>query len=97
MFPEEQIHNILHYLLGRHPGSNLAFVSGVGSHEPIPAFGLTRNDHGFIPGGVYSGTNLCLPNYPELMNTHPCLWQQSEYIVFGGSAYIFCVKEAETV
>ena len=95
LFPHEQLFTAVNYILGVHPGSNLSFVSGIGKHRPIPAFGLNRMDYSYIPGGVYSGTALISPDFPELKDDHPFLWQQSEYIVFGATPYIFCVLAAD--
>jgi endoglucanase len=97
LFPDSQLFNVLNYVLGCHPGSNLSFVSGIGAHPPIPAFGVNRSDFAFITGGVYSGTNLSLPDFPELKADHPFLWQQSEYIVFGATPFVFCVLAADTL
>ena len=57
-FPVEQLCDALAFNLGRHPGSNLSFVSGVGPHKPIPAFGMNLADYSYIPGGHYSGTSM---------------------------------------
>ncbi len=95
LFPKEQLLDAVEYTLGRHPGSDLSLVSGVGPHRPIPAFGINRSDYGHIPGGVYSGVALIRPDFPELKDDHPFLWQQSEYIVFGATPYAFCVLAAD--
>ncbi len=95
LFPRSQLFNVLNFVLGCHPGSNLSFVSGIGAHAPIPAFGVNRSDFAFITGGVYSGTNLSLPDFPELKADHPFLWQQSEYIVFGATPFVFCALAAD--
>jgi len=95
LFPPDDLYNALQFVLGMHPGSDLSFVSGVGSHPPIPAFGLNRSDYAYIPGGVYSGTATILPDFPELKSDHPFLWQQSEYIISGAAPYIFCVLAAD--
>lgn len=95
LFPPDDLYNALQFVLGRHPGSDLTFISGVGSHPPIPAFGFNRSDYAYIPGGVYSGTATILPDFPELKSDHPFLWQQSEYIISGAAPYIFCVLAAD--
>ncbi len=95
LFPREQLFDAVNYTLGVHPGSNTSLVSTVGTHRPIPAFGINRSDYSYIPGGVYSGTGFLLPDFPELKDDHPYLWQQSEYIVFGAAPYIFCVLAAD--
>lgn len=45
----------------------------------------------FIPGGVVSGTALIRPDFPELKEW-PFLWQQTEYVLGGGSSrFMFLV------
>jgi endoglucanase len=95
LFPEADLFNALSFIVGIHPGSCYSFVSGVGTHPPIPAFGINRSDYAYIPGGVYSGTAMVQPDFPELKTDHPFLWQQSEYIISGAAPYIFCVLAAE--
>ena len=48
-------------------------------------------DWSYIPGGVISGTALIRPDFPELL-VWPYLWQQTEYVLGGGSShYMFLV------
>jgi endoglucanase len=49
----------------------------------------------YIPGGMVSGTALIRPDIPELKETTPYLWQQTEYVMPGASTYIFCVIAAD--
>jgi endoglucanase len=95
LFPKEQLTDAVEFTLGRHPGSDLSLVSSVGAHRPIPAFGVNRADYGHIPGGIYSGVEIIDPDFPEMKDDHPYLWQQSEYIVFGATPYAFCVLAAD--
>ncbi len=84
--------NALEFILGRHPGANRAsFASGVGAESATVAYGLNRADWSYIPGGVISGTALIRPDFPELLE-FPYLWQQTEYVLGGGSShYMFLV------
>ena len=86
----------LNFILGCHPGSNQAsFASGVGAQSATVGYGLNRADWSYIPGGVISGTALIRPDFPELL-TFPFLWQQTEYVLGGGSShYMFLVLAAE--
>ena len=95
LFKKEPLLDALGFVLGRHPGNNLSFVSGVGSHRPIPSFAVNKTDYGYIPGGVYSGTSLVLPDFPELRDDHPFLWQQSEIMIWGATPYIFTILAAD--
>lgn len=92
IFGKEPIYNALHFILGCHPGSNTAsFASGVGAKSATVAYGFNRADWTYIPGGVISGTALIRPDLPELL-TFPYLWQQTEYVLGGGSShYLFLV------
>jgi hypothetical protein len=92
MFSKEPVYNALNFVLGCHPGSNQAsFASGVGAKSATVGYGLNRADWSYIPGGVISGTALIRPDLPELL-TFPYLWQQTEYVLGGGSShYMFLV------
>lgn len=87
--------NALNFVLGVHPGENTSsFASGVGSKSVTVAYGINRGDWSFIPGGVASGTALIRPDLPEL-KTWPFFWQQTEYVMGGGSTnYMFLAMAA---
>jgi len=101
-FPEvvspEYMFNALNFILGVHPGENTAsFASGVGANSAAVAYGFNRADWTYIPGGVVSGTALIRPDFPEL-KVFPYLWQQTEYVLGGGSSnYMFLVLAADQV
>ena len=88
--------NALNFVLGVHPGENTAsFVSGVGSHSALVAYGVNRADWSYIPGGVISGTNLVRPDLPEL-KVWPFFWQQTEYVMGGGETnFMFLALAAD--
>lgn len=92
LFEPELLFNALNFVLGCHPGSNTAsFASGVGARSATVAYGMNRADWSYIPGGVISGTALIRPDFPELLE-FPYLWQQTEYVMGGGSSqYMFLV------
>ncbi|MDR0939085.1 MAG: glycoside hydrolase family 9 protein [Mediterranea sp.] len=96
IFPKAPVFNALNFVLGCHPGSNQAsFASGVGAQSATVGYGLNRADWSYIPGGVISGTALIRPDFPELL-TFPFLWQQTEYVLGGGSShYMFLVLAAQ--
>jgi len=95
LFDPNSILDALAFVLGRHPGNNISFVSGIGTHRPIPSFAVNKMDYGFTPGGVFSGTSLVLPDFPELREDHPFLWQQSEIMIWGATPYLFTVLAAD--
>ena len=98
IFSASPIYNALNFVLGCHPGSNQAsFASGVGAKSATVGYGLNRADWSYIPGGVISGTALIRPDFPELL-TFPYLWQQTEYVLGGGSSnYMFLVLAANKI
>lgn len=95
LFDREIVLRVVNYVLGCHPGSSTSLVSGVGAHSITNAFGVYRHLESYIPGGMVSGTALIRPDFPELKETTPYLWQQSEYVMPGAASYIFCVIAAD--
>ena len=78
-------------MLGCHPGRSVSFASGIGTESVTSAYGFNRADASYIPGGVVSGTALIRPDFPELKEW-PYLWQQTEYVLGGGSSrFMFLV------
>jgi endoglucanase len=98
IFPKESMLHALDFVLGCHPGPNTAsFVSGVGSRSVKVAYGLNRGDWSHIPGGSVSGTALIRPDFPELLEW-PFLWQQTEYVLGGGTTdYLFLALAADAM
>jgi endoglucanase len=98
VFDAKYMLHSLNFILGCHPGTNTSsFVSGVGSRSITTAYGFNRADASYIPGGSASGTALIRPDYPELL-TWPFLWQQTEYVLGGGTTdYLFLVLAADAV
>ena len=98
VFNTDYMLRALNFILGCHPGSNTAsFASGVGARSLTTAYGFNRADWSYIPGGVGSGTALIRPDYPELL-TWPFLWQQTEYVLGGGTTdYLTLVLAAENL
>lgn len=95
IFAPDMLFNALNFVLGCHPGSNTAsFASGIGTKSATVAYGTNRVDWSYTPGGVISGTALIRPDFPELLD-FPFLWQQTEYVLGGGSSnYMFLVLAA---
>jgi endoglucanase len=95
IFPRENLCRVVNYVLGCHPGSSTSFVSAVGTHSIIPAYGFNMHWWSYIPGGMVSGTALIRPDFPEMKEPFPYLWQQTEYVMPGAASYIFCVLAAD--
>jgi endoglucanase len=82
------------YVLGRHPASNLSYVSSVGTASKLVAYGNNRADYTFIPGGVVPGVTLIQPDYPELKEGWPFLWYENEYVVDAATGFILAANAA---
>ena len=94
IFTPETTYQALSFVLGCHPGRSVSFASGVGAQSVTTAYGFNRADESYIPGGVVSGTALIRPDFPELKEW-PYLWQQTEYVLGGGSSrFLFLVLAA---
>lgn len=97
-FPEmvgpEYTLNALDYVLGRHPASNVSYVSGVGTQSKLIAYGNNRADYTFIPGGMIPGVTIIQPDFPELKEGWPFLWYENEYVVDGATSFILAANAA---
>ena len=95
-FPEiidpEYVCRGLNYIYGCHPGSNISFVSGVGTVSKKVAYGNNRADYSFIAGGVVPGVLIIKPDFPENKEDWPFLWGENEYVINLGSSYIYLVN-----
>jgi len=98
IFGPDMVFDSLNFILGCHPGSNnMSFASGIGAKSALIAYGWNRADWSYAPGGVISGTALIRPDFPELLD-FPFLWQQTEYVMGGGSThYMFLVLAAQKI
>jgi endoglucanase len=84
----------LTYLYGCHPGSDISFVSAVGTVSKEVAYGNNRADFSFIAGGIVPGALILKPDFPENKEDWPFLWGENEYVVSLGSSYIYLVHAA---
>ena len=82
----------LNYIYGCHPGSNISFVSGVGTYSKKVAYGNNRADYSFIAGGIVPGVLIIKPDFPENKEDWPFLWAENEYVISLGSSYVFAVN-----
>jgi hypothetical protein len=78
----------LAFLHGNHPGSDISYVSAVGTRSKEVAYGNNRADFSFIAGGVVPGTLIVKPDFPENKEDWPFFWGENEYVVPEGAAYI---------
>jgi endoglucanase len=82
----------LNFVYGCHPGSNISFVSGVGTHSKRVAYGNNRADYSFIAGGIVPGILIIKPDFPENKEDWPFLWGENEYVISLGSSYVYLVN-----
>lgn len=82
------------YVLGRHPASNVSYVSTVGTASKLVAYGNNRADYTFIPGGMIPGVVIIQPDFPELKDTWPFLWYENEYVVDAATSFIVAANAA---
>ena len=94
-FDRENLLRVLNYVLGCHPASSTSLVSAVGAHSMTVAYGINLSDWTHIPGGGISGPSLIRPDFPELKEPFPFLWQQAEYVLTGATTYVFTVLAAD--
>jgi len=88
----EDVFKGLNYIYGCHPGSNISFVSGIGTNSKMVAYGNNRADYSFIAGGIVPGVLIIHPDFPENKEDWPFLWGENEYVVNLGASYIFLVN-----
>ncbi len=82
----------LEFIFGCHPGSDISFVSGVGTVSKEVAYGSNRADFTFIAGGIVPGVLILKPDFPENKEDWPFLWGENEYVVNVGADYLFLVQ-----
>lgn len=85
------------YVLGRHPVSNVSYVSTVGTASKLIAYGNNRADYSFIPGGMIPGVVIIEPDYPELKDAWPFLWYENEYVVDAATTFILAANAAQAL
>ena len=91
-FPEimtaDPVFRGLEFLVGHHPGSDISFVSGVGTVSKEVAYGNNRADFSFIAGGVVPGVLVIKPDFPENHEDWPYFWGENEYVIPEGAMWI---------
>jgi endoglucanase len=95
-FPElidkDFVYRSLNYIFGTHPGSNISFVSAIGTVSQLVAYGMNRADFSFIPGGIVPGVLILPPDFPENKEDWPFFWGQNEYVITLGASYLYLVN-----
>ena len=97
IIPEQWVFAGLNYIYGCHPGSNISFVSDVGTVSKKVAYGNNRADFTFIAGGVVPGDLILKPDFPENKEDWPFLWGENEYVITLGASYIYLANAANAL
>lgn len=84
----------LHYVLGRHPYSNVSFVSAVGTVSKEVAYGMNRADFSFIAGGVVPGVLMFNPDFFENKEDWPFFWGENEYVLDVSAWFVYLAHAA---
>jgi endoglucanase len=93
----DYVYRSLNYIFGTHPGSNISFVSAVGTVSQLIAYGMNRADFSFIPGGIVPGVLILPPDFPENKKDWPFFWGQNEYVITLGASYLYLVNAVNTM
>ncbi len=84
----------LDYILGRHPATNLSFVSTVGTQSQLLDYTHNRAAYSFVPGAMVPGVLVIKPDFPEEKTHWPFLWFENEATVATTANYIFMANAA---
>ncbi len=95
IMPAEPVFRGIEFLLGHHPGSDVSFVSGVGTVSKEVAYGNNRADFSFIAGGVVPGVLVIKPDFPENHDDWPFFWGENEYVIPEGAMWIELAHAAQ--
>ncbi len=95
--PPDAVYRALDYIYGTHPGSNVSFVSDVGTVSKEVAYGNNRADFTFIAGGIVPGVLILKPDFPENKEDWPFFWGENEYVINLGPEYIGLVNAADSL
>jgi hypothetical protein len=92
LIDKEFVLNGLNYVYGCHPGSDISFVSAVGTKSKRIAYGNNRADFTFIAGGIVPGVLILKPDFPENKVDWPFFWGENEYVIDLAASYIYLVN-----
>jgi hypothetical protein len=95
IMPADAVFRGLEFLVGHHPGSDISFVSGVGTVSKEVAYGNNRADFSFIAGGVVPGVLIIKPDFPENHEDWPFFWGENEYVIPEGAMWIELAQAAQ--
>lgn len=97
MIDPELVLNGMHFIFGRHPYSNVSFVTSVGVNTKKVAYGTNRADYTVIPGGIVPGLLLMNPDYMEHKDDYPFHWGENECCTRNVPQFVMLVLGAEDI
>ncbi len=74
----ELVLNGIHFMFGRHPYSNVSFVTGEGVNFKHVAYGSNRAFYHAVAGGISPGLMIFKPDFFEHKDDYPFLWGENE-------------------
>jgi len=97
MIDPELVLNGMHFIFGRHPYSNVSFITSVGVNTKKVAYGNNRADYTVIPGGIAPGLLMMLPDYFEHKDDYPFLWGENECCTRNVAEFVKLTLGAEQI
>ena len=97
MIDPELVLNGMHFIFGRHPYSNVSFITSVGVNTKKVAYGNNRGDYTVIPGGIVPGLMLMNPDFMEHKDDYPFHWGENECCTRNVPQFVMLTLGAEEI
>lgn len=97
MIDPEFVLNGMHFIFGRHPYSNVSFVTSVGVNTKKVAYGNNRGDYTVIPGGIAPGLLMMNPDFMEHKDDYPFHWGENECCTRNVPQFVMLTLGAEEI
>ena len=97
MIDPELVLNGMHFIFGRHPYSNVSFVTSVGVNTKKVAYGTNRGDYTVIPGGIVPGLLIMNPDFMEHKDDYPFHWGENECCTRNVPNFVMLTLGAEEI
>ena len=97
MIDPEFVLNGMHFIFGRHPYSNVSFITSVGVNTKKVAYGNNRGDYTVIPGGIAPGLLLMNPDFMEHKDDYPFHWGENECCTRNVPQFVMLTLGAEEI
>ena len=97
MIDPELVLNGMHFIFGRHPYSNVSFITSVGVNTKKVAYGNNRGDYTVIPGGIVPGLLIMNPDFMEHKDDYPFHWGENECCTRNVPQFVMLTLGAEEI